>query len=116
MRIGAFIFLFGILANVVTIAGDITAHNYQRLPASNQIKAQNPSPILAPDQGGSILMKSFRQFRPNKTAIWFSPDLATRFILAQDTSSPADQSDSSDDQRGSGRIDASVSFSQILPN
>ncbi|GAB4297283.1 MAG: hypothetical protein Fur0025_35190 [Oscillatoriaceae cyanobacterium] len=78
MRIGAFIFLVGLLTNVLNIHRDINSHQYHWFQA-NTI--------------------------PHNIAVSFSQEGVKIFLLSEDTS-PTDKSDSSDDQRGSGRIDA----------
>ncbi|WP_199249696.1 hypothetical protein [[Phormidium] sp. ETS-05] len=77
MRIGAFLFLVGLLTNVLNIPRDINSHQYQSDHANTS---------------------------PHNIAVYFRQDGGKIFRLAEDTS-PTDKSDSSDDQRGSGRID-----------
>ena len=105
MRIGAFIFLFGILAATGVPAGDIEVQDDQQFPADQQIHVQNQRLNFAQNPDRRIILKSLGKFSATKTANWFGEDSATRLITAEDNST-TDKSDSSDDQRGSGRIDA----------
>jgi len=105
VRIGAFIFLFGLLAATGVTAGDIEVQDEQQFPADDQIHVQNQSLNFAPNQDRGIIFKSLVKFSNPKTPNWFPEYSATRLITAEDNS-PTDQSDSSEDQRGSGRVDA----------
>ncbi len=104
MRIGALIFLFGIIANVVTTPRDINSHNYQGIQAANQANCQNHRLSYSPKHTPSMVMGFAGRLGSPNMAAYLGQDGVKRFITAED-SDPTDKSDSSDDQRGSGRID-----------